>query len=276
MVGALVAARLLAHRHLTPGRGRRTARRRARLAAAVRMVDRVHRDAAHRRALAADGAGGRPCRSPRSRGRRCRADRSSRGSAIRILRTSPDGMRTCAYCAFLGHQLRRRRRRERTSLPPSPGRSSMLWMTVPSGIVESGKRVAGLDVGLLAGLDHVADFEAGGREDVALLAVAVVEQRDARGAVRIVLDRRDLRRDRRPCCRLKSMMRYCRRVPPPLWRTVMWPLLLRPECFFLTSISDFSALLLGRDPKKSMTVRKRTRRRGRTKSFLTAIAYCSK
>ena len=34
-----------------------------------------------------------------------------------------------------------------------------------------------------------------GREDVALLAVRVVEQGDARGAVRIVLDRGDLRRN---------------------------------------------------------------------------------
>jgi hypothetical protein len=40
----------------------------------------------------------------------------------------------------------------------------------------------------------VADGEPVGREDVPLLAVGVVEQRDARGAVRIVLDRRDRRR----------------------------------------------------------------------------------
>src|SRR5262249_5947959 len=36
--------------------------------------------------------------------------------------------------------------------------------------------------------------DAGGSEDVALLAVAVVQQRDARVAVRVVLDRGDLRR----------------------------------------------------------------------------------
>src|ERR1700676_52356 len=48
---ALVAARLFAHRHLTPRRRRRAARGRARFTAAVRMVDRVHRDTAHRGTL---------------------------------------------------------------------------------------------------------------------------------------------------------------------------------------------------------------------------------
>src|SRR6185503_8428378 len=40
-------------------------------------------------------------------------------------------------------------------------------------------------------LDLVADREADGRQDVALLPVGVVEERDARRAVRIVLDRGD-------------------------------------------------------------------------------------
>src|SRR6202048_1378659 len=48
---ALVAARLLAHRHLAPRRRGRTSGGGARFAAAVRVVDGVHRDAAHRRAL---------------------------------------------------------------------------------------------------------------------------------------------------------------------------------------------------------------------------------
>src|SRR6202011_4487985 len=49
--GALVAARLFAHRHLAPRRRRRAARGRARFTTAVRMVDRVHRDTAHRGTL---------------------------------------------------------------------------------------------------------------------------------------------------------------------------------------------------------------------------------
>src|ERR1700694_3247640 len=50
--GPLVAARLFAHRHLAPGRGWRAAGGGTRFTAAVRVVDRVHRDAAHRRTLA--------------------------------------------------------------------------------------------------------------------------------------------------------------------------------------------------------------------------------
>src|SRR4029079_10284009 len=56
------------------------------------------------------------------------------------------------------------------------------------------KRAARTDVRAGAGLDHVADLQAGGRQDVALLAVGVVQQRDVGGAVRVVLDRRDLGR----------------------------------------------------------------------------------
>ena len=44
--------------------------------------------------------------------------------------------------------------------------------------------------------DHrAADFQTDRREDVALLAVGIVQQRDTRRAVRIVFDRRDLRRN---------------------------------------------------------------------------------
>jgi hypothetical protein len=45
------------------------------------------------------------------------------------------------------------------------------------------------------GDDRVADLEALGGRDVALLAVRVGEERDVGGAVGIVLDRLDLRRD---------------------------------------------------------------------------------
>src|SRR3954469_25898176 len=55
--------------------------------------------------------------------------------------------------------------------------------------------VARLDVGRRTGLDAVALLEAGRTDDVALLAVGVVEQRDARGAVGVVLDVRHLGRD---------------------------------------------------------------------------------
>src|SRR5579864_1262127 len=56
--------------------------------------------------------------------------------------------------------------------------------------------------------------------------------------------------------RLKSMMRYILRVPPPLCRTVMWPLKFRPECFLRTSIRLFSGSTLLRS-EKSIVVTKR-------------------
>ena len=52
--------------------------------------------------------------------------------------------------------------------------------------------VAGLDVGAVATLDRVTDVEAARSQDVGLLAVVVVEQRDAARAVRVVFDGGDL------------------------------------------------------------------------------------
>src|SRR5690606_27912101 len=54
--------------------------------------------------------------------------------------------------------------------------------------------VAGLDVGAGTGLDGVTLRQLVRRHDVALGAVRVVQQRDARRAVRVVLDVRDLGR----------------------------------------------------------------------------------
>ena len=54
--------------------------------------------------------------------------------------------------------------------------------------------VAGLDIGLLAGLNGVTLLDALGGDDVTLLAVGVVQQRDASGTVRVVLDVSDLGR----------------------------------------------------------------------------------
>src|SRR3954453_20634879 len=62
------------------------------------------------------------------------------------------------------------------------------------GDVAQRQVVARLDVGGRAGLDRGALADAERRDDVALLAVGVVQQRDARGAVGVVLDVRDLGR----------------------------------------------------------------------------------
>src|SRR5207248_7811100 len=56
--------------------------------------------------------------------------------------------------------------------------------------------VAGADVRSGTGNHAIADVQAFRRQDVALLAVAVMQQRDARGPVRIVFDARDARRNR--------------------------------------------------------------------------------
>ena len=134
---ALVAARLFAHRHLAPRRGRRAARGGARFTAAVRMVDRVHRDTAHRRALAHVALAAGFADRLRSRARRCRADRSSRGRRSGSCALRP---RACgpARTRLPWPSAAPTTPALRTSLPPSPGRSSMLWITVPSGMFESG------------------------------------------------------------------------------------------------------------------------------------------
>ena len=81
---------------------------------------------------------------------------------------------------------------ERASLAPPPGRSSTAWISGTGRDVAQRQVVAGLDVGVGAGLDHVALRQTLRRNDVALLAVEVVQQRDVGGAVRVVLDVRDL------------------------------------------------------------------------------------
>src|ERR1700733_4349662 len=192
--GALVAARLLAHRHLAPRRRGRAARRRARFTAAVRVVDGVHRDTAHRRALPevalaagladdlvlvieiaelADGGAADDQDAP---------DFARRHAHLRVV-------------AFLGHELRG----AAGAAHELAALAGLQLDVVDDGAerdVRERQRVADLDVGGRTGLDHVADLEQRGREDVALLAVAVVQQREPRRAVGVVLDRGDLRRNR--------------------------------------------------------------------------------
>src|SRR5687768_3696841 len=60
--------------------------------------------------------------------------------------------------------------------------------------VRERERVAGLDVRAGAGLDHGSDLEPRRRQDVRLRAIPVVEQRNPRRPVGVVLDRGHLRR----------------------------------------------------------------------------------
>src|SRR5699024_7417726 len=94
------------------------------------------------------------------------------------LRISPDGMRSCAYGPSLATSCTEA---QLDGVPHGAQRD------VPQRQV-----VAGLDVRTRTVLDEVALTQLGRREDVALLAVQVVQQRDARGAVGVVLDVGDL------------------------------------------------------------------------------------
>src|SRR2546427_11248077 len=49
--------------------------------------------------------------------------------------------------------------------------------------------------------------------------------------------------------RRQSMRRYCRLWPPPRYRAVMWPLLLRPPVPRFGSSRDFSGLVFVISPK---------------------------
>jgi len=68
---------------------------------------------------------------------------------------------------------------------------------VPGGDVSQRERIAGKNVRPFAVLHRHANFQAHRMKDVALLAVGIVQQRNARRTVGVVFDGRDLGRDSR-------------------------------------------------------------------------------
>ena len=56
--------------------------------------------------------------------------------------------------------------------------------------------------------------------------------------------------------RLKSITRYLTLLPPPWWRTVILPCLLRPAFFFLLSRRDFSGVVLVTSSKVSTDMKR--------------------
>ena len=239
---SLVSAGLLAHRRLAPRRLRLAADRRLALATAVGMVARVHHRSAHRRPDAEPAA--------------------AAGLAEVIVACS--GLPTWPIVAMQVMCTRRTSPRRQADLwpsrLPSPSTAPRRRRCAPSG--RHGRAAARCcgsryPSGCRAGparcparssasgpeLTSAAYLQADRRDDVALLAVLVLEQRDPRRAVRVVLDRRRPGPARRACSRFQSMMRYIRLWPPPRWRTVMRPLLLRPPDFFSGSSSDRSGFL---------------------------------
>ena len=87
------------------------------------------------------------------------------------------------------------------------------------------------------------DAKALRRQDVGLLAVRVLDQRDEGGAVRIVFDPLDGRRHVELAA-LEIDDAVARLWPPPRQRTVMRPGLLRPPLWFLPSVSALTGLPL--------------------------------
>src|SRR6478736_1473333 len=177
---------------LAPGAHRVTTTGRLALTTTVRVVDRVHRDTADGGALAlpAHAAGLAPV-DVRLLGVAHLADR---GAAAQVdvadlaRRQSQLRVRT-----VLGDQLDAGTGRA-GDLGPAPGPQLDGVHHGADRDVAQREAVTRLDVGGRAVLDQVALLELVRRDDVALLAVDVVQQRDPSRPVRVVLDVRDLGR----------------------------------------------------------------------------------
>src|SRR4051794_32784218 len=156
------------------------------------VVDRVHGHAADRRALALPSHAA--SLAPVDVGLLGVADLTDRGTAsgidvANLARRHPE----LRHAAVLGDQLDARAGRPgdlRSATRPELDRVDH----GADGDVAQRQVVARLDVGRRTGLDPVALRQAGRTDDVALLAVGVVEQGDARRAVGVVLDVGDLGR----------------------------------------------------------------------------------
>src|SRR5690606_30555881 len=177
---------------LAPGADRVAATGGLALTTTVRVVDGVHGDTANGRALAlpAHAAGLAPV-DVRLLGVADLADgrAAARVDVADLARGHPQlGVRT-----VLGDELHRGAGRA-GDLRAAAGLELDGVHDGTGGDVAQRQVVAGLDVGTDAGLDAVALLETVRRDDVALVAVGVVQQRDASGAVGIVLDVSDLRR----------------------------------------------------------------------------------
>src|SRR4051812_25182075 len=162
------------------------------LAAAERVVARVHRDAAHGRALVL------PSR-PASLAELHQlvlgvADDADRRAAGRLDQTHlPGGKPQGRIPALLRDELHGGSRRARHVRPAARLELHRMDHGADRDVAER-QGVPRPDLRALAGHQSVADAQSLGREDVTLLAVDVVEQRDARAPVRVVLDVRHLRR----------------------------------------------------------------------------------
>src|SRR5437667_324154 len=186
------APRLVALGRLAPGSHRMVALALA-LAAAHRMIDGIHDGAAH----------GGPEPLPAHPARLAHghvlvvevADLADGGHALELdLAHLARGQLEVGVVAFLGQELGQGARAP-AELPALARLQLDVVHERAEGDVPDGQGIARQDVGLRPGHDHVTRLEAEGGDDVALLTVLVVEERDARRAARIVLDPRHHGRD---------------------------------------------------------------------------------
>ena len=96
--------------------------------------------------------------------------------------------------AFLGHQLRRGAGAAHHLARRGRAAARCCGCVLPSGMLRSGRQLPTRISASAPRHQAVADLQAVRRQDVALLAVGVDEQGDARRAVRVVLDGGDARR----------------------------------------------------------------------------------
>src|SRR5262249_16112706 len=192
LAGLLLVPRPVAVRGLAPRRDRVAAGVRLALAAAVRVVHGVHRRAAHGRADATPaGAPGLAAGEVLVGHVAHLADRRPALDVDHPHLTRRQAQRRVV--ALLRHQLGARPGRA-AHLPAAPDLQLDVVDHRAGRDVAQRERVPRPDVRPGPAHDGVADTQAERREDVALLAVGVVEQGDPGRAVRVVRDRGDLGR----------------------------------------------------------------------------------
>src|SRR5258708_4598110 len=190
LVGALVVSRLLTQRREGPGRLRMIAFDLA-FAAPVRMIHGIHGHAAN---------GGFLPVPPRAPGFSVGfvlmvevADLAHRRHALHGKLAHFAGRQLHQReITFFAQQLRRAARGTH-HLPAAPGiQLEVVNHRAGRNVLEL-QRIARKNVRALAGGNRCAHFQSHGMQDVALLAVGVVQQRQIRAAIRVVLDRRHFR-----------------------------------------------------------------------------------
>src|SRR5690606_11747411 len=154
---------------------------RAAFAAAVRMIDRVHRDAAHRRTHAPPTL--RAGLAELAQAVLVVADLADRRAAADVDLAHLAGARTQRRVrAFTGDNLHRRAGASRELRSLAGLELDAMHLRADRNALQR-HRVARLDRCIAAGLDRIADLDPLRREDVAPLAVPIKHESEVRAAV---------------------------------------------------------------------------------------------